>query len=184
MRALTLLCFATVVTGCANEVSVSRNYIPQRGVPGHADYAKALGPVPVVMLNSPFAPPTVVAALQRNDPRRHQFTTDPPSSLEGGYRILLGFDRFPPGGLYVCRGPLTEGAPAATPQPAQRPTSTSIYGAFCLGPALLSEAVATAPRVDSPDDPRFARLMGDLLTALMPFRDPYDNPGNRCFPPC
>lgn len=181
MRARLLLCLATVLlAGCAGGVTVTRNYIPQRGVPGHADYAVALGATPVVMLDNPFPPPAVLAALQKNNPRPHQFTAEPPASLEGGYRVLVAFDRLPAGGLGVCRGPFTAGAPAAAP--AGAPTTTRVYGAFCLGPVLLSEAVATSPRISAPEDPLFARLMGDLIVALMPSRDPYDS-GDGCSPP-
>ena len=182
LRVALLVCLATALGACANAVVVTRNYIPQRGVPGHADYAAALGPVPVVTVNSPFPAPAVLNALLTNDPRRHQFTAEPPATLQGGYRVLLAFDRPVGGGLHVCRDPFTGSAPA--PAPAAAPTRISVYGAFCLGPALLSEAVATAPRITTPDDPRLARLMGDLLIALMPFRDPYDNgdDGTRCAP--
>jgi hypothetical protein len=152
-------------------VQVSRHYVPQRGVSGHADYAAALGPIPVVMLNSSFAPADVVTALQRNDPRPHRFTADPPASLAGGYRVVLAFGGIPADSS-ACRGPLQSAPPA--PAGAAAADTTSVYGAFCLGPTLLSEAVAATPRVGSGGDPRLARLLGDLLSALMPYRDPYD----------
>jgi len=169
------------LAACAGSVSVSRNYIPQAGVPGHADYAATRGPTPVVMLNNPFPPPTIVAALQKNNPRQHLvFTTDPPASLAGGYRVLLAFDGMPAGDLQVCQGP-----PAAAPNADPARASTSVYAAFCLGPRLLSEAVATAPKFDSERDPGLARLMGDLLVAIMPSRDPHETGSSRCFrPPC
>lgn len=168
MRGFLLSFVAIVLASCADGVWVSRQYIPQRGVPGHADYAAALGPTPVVLVNSPFPPAEVIAALGRNDPRPHQFTADPPPSLEGGYRLVLAFDA-DPARSQGCR----TAPPGATP-PAAPPARTSVHGLFCLGPALLSEAVATAPRIQSSGDPLFARLLGDLLSAMMPYRDPHE----------
>lgn len=180
MRRAFALCLAVLLAACTNDVTVTHNYIPQRGVPGHADYAAALGPVPVVMANSPYPPPAVLAALSTHNSRPHVFTASPPASLEGGYRLILAFNQRAAAGLYVCRGPFRSGAPAAAPAPGTPPpTTTSVYGAFCLGPSLLSEAIATAPRVERPDDPMFARQLGDLLSALMPYRDPYEEGGFR-----
>lgn len=183
MRYTGILVFlSTALAACADGVSVSHNYIPQHGVPRHADYAAALGPTPVVMPNAPFPPPTVVAAMHKNNPRHHLvFTTDPPANLAGGYRVLLTFDFRPAGDLRVCQQPPV--VPAAASEPPAR-AATRVYAAFCLGPALLSEAVATAPRLESPRDPRFSRLMGDLLAALMPQREPHEGGMSRCFPPC
>jgi hypothetical protein len=171
------------LASCAGGVTVSHQYLAQRGVPGHADFAVTQGATPVVMANNPFPPLTVAAALQKNNPRPLLFTTEPPASLNGGYRVLLSFGGLPAGsGLHVCRQPLAVGQPVAAS--ATPPTTTSVYGAFCLGPALLSEAVAVAPHVDSPSDPHFARLMGDLLAALMPMHDPYETNRSWCIQPC
>jgi hypothetical protein len=168
MRVFPIVIVMALLAACVDGVQVSRQYIPQRGVPGHADYAAALGPVPVVMLNSPFPPAEVLAALRKNDPRRHQFTADPPASLDGGYRVVLAFDAMP-AGASACRGPLSAAVASAGNQ-----SRISVYGAFCIGPLLLSEAVATAPRSQPSTDTGLARLLGDLLSAVMPYRDPHD----------
>jgi hypothetical protein len=174
------LALVLTLSACAGEVSITHNEVPRAGVPSHADYAASLGPTPVVMLNNPFPPATVVAALQRNNARQHLvFSTDPPASLKGGYRVLLAFDGIPGGGMQVCRDPFGSDTP-----PAARLSPTSVYGAFCLGPTLLSEAVASAPRLGGPTDPRLGRVMGDLLVALMPLRDPHQNSRGLCVQPC
>lgn len=170
-----------MLAACTSGVSITHNYIPQRGVPGHADYAATQGMTPVIMLNSPYPSPAVLAALQKNNPRPLVFTSDAPASLKGGYRVLLAFEPMPTGGLYVCREPFETGASATARATA---STTNVYGAFCLGPALISEAVASSPRIDAPNDPRLSRLMGDLLSALMPYRDPYDNSRGWCVKPC
>lgn len=172
--ALISILLASALSACESGVTVSQTYLAQRGVPGHADYAATQGATPVVMLNQPFPPLTVAAAMQKNNPRPLLFTTEPPASLQGGYRVLLAFGGRPAGGLYVCREPLAAAPAAATATPS---ADTSVYGAFCLGPALLSEAVASTPRIDSPADPRFGRMMGDLLSALMPMHELHE--GNR-----
>jgi len=183
MRQILLpLCLSAALAACAEGgVSVSHTYLPQRGVPGHADYAASLGPTPVVVRNSEFPSPTVVAALQQNSSRRHLvFTTEPPSSLSQGYRVLVSFDDRPSGDLHVCREPL--GAAPMTTGAAPR-AATSVYGAFCLGPNLLSEAVVSAPRLEAPRDARLARVMGDLLSAIMPAHELPDGT-YRCYPRC
>ena len=172
-----------VLGACAGGVSVSHTYIPQRGVPGHAQYAAAQGPTPVVVRNTPIPAPVIVAALQKNSSRPDLvFTTDPPPSLTAGYRVLLSFDRLSAGGLQVCREspapvPIAADARGATSQ------NTSVHGAFCLGPVLLSESVVTAPRLESPRDPRLTRMMGDLLAAIMPAHELPDGT-YRCYPRC
>lgn len=172
---------AAGLTACASEVAVTHNYIPQMGVPGHADYAASRGLTPVMIANSPYPVPAVLVALQRNNPRPLLFTSDPPVSLAGGYRVLLTFDGLPQGGggLNVCRDPFT-----AAPSPGVPQNQTSVYGAFCLGTRLLSEAVVMSGPIGSPTDPRFSRLMGDLLSALMPFRDPHGDNRGLCIQNC
>lgn len=169
VRALVLL-LAAALAACASEVRITREYIPQAGVPGHADYAAARGKLPVVILNGPAPAVDVLAALRANDPRRHQFTTELPASLDGGYRIVLAFGEVPPG-PHGCRL-----SPDAAPNVAraEAPAGMSVYAAFCLGPVLLSEAVATA-RIQSAADLGFMRLMGDLLSAIMSYRDPHES---------
>jgi hypothetical protein len=180
--ALIPVCLSAALTACASGVSVSHTYIPQRGVPGHAQYAAAQGPTPVIVRNTQIPPPAIVAALQKNNSRQDLvFTTDPPASLAAGYRVLLSFDDMPAGGLHVCREPLAAAPPATAG--AATPVSTSVYGAFCLGPVLLSESVVTAPRLDSPRDPRLGRMMGDLLAAIMPAHELPDGT-YRCYPRC
>lgn len=161
------------LVACATGVQISREYVPQAGVPGHADYAAALGATPVVILNSPVLPRDVLDALRSNDPRRHRFTAEPSPSADQGYRIVLIFDA-PPSGPHGCRAP-AQNAPSASAARIDATGNTiSVYGAFCLGSVLLSEAVATAPRLQSASDPTLRRLLGDLLTAIMPFRDPHE----------
>lgn len=180
--ALIPVCLSVALGACADGVSVSHTYIPQRGVPGHAQYAAAQGPTPVVVRNTPIPPPMIVAALQKNNSRQDMvFTTDPPASMAAGYRVLLSFDDMPAGGLQICREPLA--AAAAPTAGAAPPATTSVYGAFCLGPVLLSESVVMSPRLDSPRDPRLARLMGDLLAAIMPAHELPDGT-YRCYPRC
>ncbi len=178
-------CLAAMLAACADGVSVSYKHIPVRGVPGHADYAATQAPTPVVIRNAEFPPPAIVAALHRNNPRQHLiFSTYPPASIERGYRLLLTFDDRPIGGPQACRESAAAGAPAAaTPRNPAR-SSTSVYGVFRLGPTLLSEAMASGPRLDSAADSRLPRLMGDLLSALMPTNDPVDGSTDRCFRGC
>lgn len=151
-------------------VTISQQYFPQSGVPSHADYAASLGPTPVLMRNSPAPPASVIAALQQNNPRQKMaFTSEPLASGSSGYRVLLAFDEPAAGGMQICRDSFTGAAATANA------ATTRVYGAFCVGTMLLSEATATAPRLSGPTDPLLARIMGDLVLALMPANDHHQN---------
>lgn len=187
-RLVALSISAAVLGGCADAITITGGPTGSHSnVGGYVDHATASnlspagyaaasgflprneagasGALPVVMLDNPFPPPAVLAALQRNNTRPLHFTADPPASLSSGYRLVLTFDESPSRG---CQQPL---ATSARPAGAA-PTTQRVYGAFCYGPTQISGATASSPQAVSADDPRLGRMMGDLLAALMPYSPP------------
>ena len=175
MRAAWLL--VLLLMGCTDGVAVSRTHYTQLGIPSHVELAAARPPVLVALHRSPFADTQVLEAMRVHNPRPYMsFATAAPGGSEG-YRIVLGFGARPPGGSADC----SVFSQPAGPSPAGK---TEMYGAFCLGNTLLSEASAIAPTITTPYDPAFARLTGDLLLALLPIRDPLAYQYRCRFPSC
>lgn len=159
------LALILLLAGCGNGVAVSRTHYTQLGIPSHVELAAAQGPTLVNLHHSPFADPQVLEAMRIHNPRPYMtYSTAGPGGLYA-YRIVLGFGSRPPGGSADC---------SVFNQPVGAPPAgkTEMYGAFCLGNTLLSEASARAPTIQSPNDPAFYRMTGDLLAALLPIHDP------------
>jgi len=140
-------------------------------VPSHVQYAAADGPLPVTIFNDPFPGPDndtgVIAAMQgRNPGPPLTFIAAGPGANMAGYRIILAFDA--PAFSRCGAAP-----PPPSPSPAARPPArTRISAAFCLDNRILSDASADAGAIATPQDPHFARLIQDLLSALLPYYDP------------
>lgn len=83
-----------------------------------------------------------------------------------GYKVVLNFGSSLYGTSDECQAQPTP--PAHTP-PAGRITASA---AFCVGDALLSHAHGAVHGATGPDDPKFRRLIGDLLVALTPPYNP------------
>jgi hypothetical protein len=159
------LALVLLLAGCGNGVAVSRTHYTRLGIPADVELAAAQGPTLVNLYRSPFPDPDVMAAMRAHNPRPHMSYSTAATGGPYPYRIVLGFGSRPAGGSADCR---VFNQPAG-PAPAGK---TEMYGAFCLGDQLLSEASAVAPEIKSAGDPAFARLTGDLLAALLPMRDP------------
>ncbi len=135
-------------------------------MPSHVQYAAADGPVPVTVYNDPFPgadnDKSVVAAMQGRNPGPPLRFIEAGAGLnKAGYRVIIAFDSPP---FSRCA--------AAPPPPAHPADRTNVSAAFCIGDQILSDAVASGGPADTPQDPRFARLMQDLLSALLPYYDP------------
>lgn len=126
-----------------------------------------------VMVNgSPFAGaapagPATTAVMNRVPvgPRTN-FTTAPGDSARRPYRVVLA---------YAPAVAVTGEGLCARPDLPTRPGAgegTSLQGALCHGPNLLSGAYATAGPVDGTDDPRFVELVARLTLALFPVEIP------------
>lgn len=158
---------AAGLAGCGDRGTTTHSFVYAHDVPGHVQYAAAQGPVPVAIFRDPFpndpANAAVLAAMQRRNPGPPvTFVNAVSDSGTGGYRVIVAFGTPP---VIGCRTP----APSA---PAPSPDRTDISAAFCTGDRLISEASASSGRIDAADSARLARLMQDLLSALMPYNNP------------
>jgi hypothetical protein len=161
---------ASALAGCAGDGIVTRNDVYVKDMRGHLS-AAAQSALPVTIRNDPFAGDgagvaviAVMSSAQTAMQPQQRFTADAQGSA---YRVVVAFGEPPVGGNY-CTAP----GLAVRPGPQGR---TVLHAEFCVGGQILSEATAATGRVDSPQDPRFQRLLSDLLSGLMPQNHPNYN---------
>jgi len=189
MRAPFVLALSAVLCGCAGTSVVHHNYYNSAYEPGHIALAAANSPSLAVIRNDPFPQDRsgegVLAAMQgRNLGPRMYFSQTPRPDDKYGYKVILSFGGAVPeagyapgyGASYQCQaGP----APAAA---APAGGTISVDAAFCVGNLLLTDASGSISGATGPDDPRFQRLIGDIMVALTP---PYiPNGGHKCIMNC
>lgn len=169
---------AAALAGCADTSTVHYSYYNSAYTPGHVDLAAASGQSLAVIRNNPFPEDSdnrgVVAAMQaRNLGPKMYFAQVQRPDDRYGYKVILDFGGERGGGYDQC---------AAAPSPAARARQNgeiSVLATFCVGNVLLTDALGSVSAATGPDDPRFQRLIGDMMVALTP---PYypDRP-HRCF---
>ncbi len=159
---------AVLLAGCGEGNVTTQSYAYRQDVPGHEQYAAAIGPTPVAVYNSPYPADDVIAAMQGRTPGpKMTFTGNPDGSAT--YRVVLVFGESHAAPSTYCQVQ----AVTAGPSPTGRLTVTA---AFCAGTSILSDAVARTDAIASPHDPEFERMMTDLLSALMPRNNPLSVP--------
>lgn len=150
---------AALLAGCADTVA-TQSYRYRQDVPGHEQYAAAIGPTPVAIYNSPYPNDDVIAAMQgRTAGPQMTFTAKPDGSST--YRVVLVFGESHAAPSTYCQAQTVTGGPSPTGR-------LTITAAFCSGQAILSDAVARTSAIPSAHDPEFERTMTDLLSALLP----------------
>lgn len=170
MRTLTVLALAAAVAGCADGSIVHYSYYNSAYTPGHVQLAAANNPSLAVIRGNPFPQDRdnrgVVAAMQgRNFGPKMFFNQVQRPDDKFGYKVILDFAGAQPG--YAACG--TSPTPAAT-TPSSGPVS--VLASFCVGEVLLTDALGSISGATGPEDPRFQRLIGDLMVALTPPYDP------------
>ena len=172
---IVLLC---AVGGCAaGGVRITHPELRSQYSRSEVFYAFDRRDAEIVVNGSPFA--TVPAARPVADVMnrvplgpRTNFTATPGETARRPYRIVLAFaPAVALTGDGLCRQP---NLPTRPPGGAE----TTLQGALCHGPNLLSGAYATAGPVAGPDDPLFIELVARLTTALFP----PDEQQNNCTP--
>jgi hypothetical protein len=198
MRAPIILALSAALCGCTDSSIVHHNYYNSAYEPGHVMLAAANGPSLAVIRNDPFPQDRngegVLAAMQgRNLGPRMYFSQTPRPDDKYGYKVILdfagrggdaGYGSSGYGGIALTYGASYQcqasPAPASAAPPAAAPPSGDIVvsAAFCVGNLLLTDASASISGASGPDDPRFKRLIGDVMVALTP---PYiPNGGHKC----
>jgi hypothetical protein len=167
---IALLAAALALGACADASTVHTSYYNSGYTPGHVQLAAASGPSLAVIRNDPF--PTdrnsegVLAAMQaRNFGPKMYFTQTPRPDDRYGYKVVMNFGPSIYGSGYSCAYEPTP--PASTPPSGP----INVSAAFCVGDILLTDAAGSVGGATGPDDPRFHRLIGDIMVALTP---PYE----------
>lgn len=164
------LAVAAALAGCADGSVVHYSYYNSAYTPGHVGFAAANNPSLAVIRGNPFPQDRdnrgVVAAMQgRNFGPKMYFNQVQRPDDKYGYKVVLDFGG-PAVGYAQCASDPT---PPATAAPSDR---ISVMAAFCVGDLLLTDALGSIAAASGPDDPRFQRLIGDLMAALTPPYDP------------
>jgi hypothetical protein len=170
---------ASALSACGSDgIVVTREQAIVPDVEIHLRYLGTLGTVPTTVLANPFPQDkdseAVVRVLSDTPVRPHlRYSAAPPVSSPTGYRMVVAFGTWPVGGDSYCRNP------SLAPLPAPVDT-TATHIVLCLGTVTLAESAAHTRRIAAPDDPRLARLLNDLLVALMlsPQRNNLESPAS------
>jgi hypothetical protein len=171
VRLAVLLLAGTTLSGCAGASIISHSYYNSAYSPDQVQLAAASGSALAVIRNSPFPADRgnagVLAAMQgRNLGPRIYFSQTPRPDDIYGYKVILDFGPSGPSSAYQCRGEPTP--PVALPPSGP----VDVTATFCVGDRLLTDAAGTIGGADGPTDPRFQRLIGDIMVALTPLYDP------------
>jgi hypothetical protein len=166
-----------VLAGCADPTVLYNQRVINRYSPTEFGVAAGRKDLRTVVHGDPFAigpeafNAATVTTLNRHQPppQPTHFTTEPGESANPAYRLVLVFDapRLP--NFQVCREPLP-----ATAQEALDPGDGTLYvvAAFCLNQAALTAVNGKVSEVAGVDDPKFDRLLGQVVLALFPPYDP------------
>jgi hypothetical protein len=169
---------STMVTGCAGSTflynhRVENSYSPARfGVAaGRKDLETVVSGDPFGMGQERFAAATL-AVLNRHEPwpQPTNFTLEPGESANRAYRVVLVFDAPGVSTIRICQ----ETAPRAT-QEAETDGALHVAAAFCLNRGEMTAVKGKVADVEGIDDPRFDRLLGQVVLALFPPFDPNED---------
>jgi hypothetical protein len=165
-----VLALAFVCDACGSP-TVYTSYYASLYEPAQVRFAASVGLALAVIRDNPFPFDTdnqgVLAAMQgQTFGAKLFFSQTPRSDDRYGYKVVLNFGESLYGTAGQCQVPPT---PPARTAPTGRITASA---AFCVGDALLSDAYGAVHDVAGPDDPKFRRLIGDLLVALTPPYNP------------
>ena len=132
----------------------------------------AAGTNAVVLRNSPFSPPAVVSAVQsRYQGDQYRFGLGPSPADWNGYTVVLAFGGAPVGNQNLCQN-------QNLPLPVAASGRTTVVGDYCLGNILVSEATGWTTSVNTAEDPRFRKLVGDVVAELVSYQDRFDKHGS------
>ena len=170
-----------LTSGCAGQTVLYNHFVHSRYSPsefgvgaGRKDLRTVLHGDPFGVGEAEFAAATI-ALLNRHQPflQPTHFTTTPGENASSRHRMVLVFDqpRIP---VYrLCREPLP--APASRPAGPAPKDTVHVAAAFCLYQGELTTVQGKVDGVERLDDPRFDRLLGQIVLALFPPTDPNED---------
>jgi hypothetical protein len=169
---------STVVSGCAGSTvlynqSVYNRYSPVEFgvVAGRKDLRTVVYGDPFGMGQERFAAATV-AVLNRHEPppQPTNFTLEPGESANLAYRVVLLFDDPDVPTIRLCQEPPPRGS-----QDAATDGTLHVAAAFCVNQGELTAVKGKVADVETVEDPKFDRLLGQVVIALFPRSDPNDD---------
>jgi hypothetical protein len=178
MRTAVLLGAGLGLCGCADTSVVYHSYYNSAYTPSHVQLAASSGTSVAVIRNDPFPADRdnagVLAAMQGRTfgwPRMY-FSQTPRPDDKYGYKVILDFGSSGYSATYQCK------AEPTAPSSVRREGPIAVSAAFCIGDRLLTDAAGSIGEATGPEDPRFYRLIGDIMVALTPPYEP--SRGGRC----
>lgn len=171
---------SVVLAGCAGSTVLYNQRVNSRYSPtefgvaaGRKDLRTVVHGDPFGMGEEPFVTATV-ATLNRYQPppQPTHFTTEPGEDANPFYRVVLVFDAPDLPNFQACQEPLPE---AAQQPPGEADGTLYVVAAFCLNQAELTAVNGKVGDVAGVDDPKFNRLLGQIVLALFPPFDPNDD---------
>ena len=171
-----------LVSGCAGPTVLYNHSVYNRYSPVEFGVAAGRKDLKTVVYGDPFGmgherfAEASVAVLNRHDPppQPTNFTLEPGESANPSYRVVLVFDAPDVPTIRLCQEPPPRGA-----QSAGNDGTLYVAAAFCLNQGELTAVKGKVADVETVDDPKFDRLLGQVVIALFPRSDPnQDDDGN------
>jgi hypothetical protein len=169
--------------GCAGQPVLYNHFVYSSYSPtefgvgaGRKDLKTVLHGDPFGLGEAEFAAATI-ALLNRHQPflQPTHFTTTPGEDASPRHRMVLVFDQPRIPVYLLCREPLP--APPARAADGAAERTLHVAGAFCLYQGELTTVQGKVDGVERLDDPRFDRLLGQIVLALFPPTDPNEDDG-------
>lgn len=164
---------STALLAACGGPQVYGTYYNSGYTPNHVKLAAADGEALAIVRANPFPDDrdnaAVLATMQgRNPSYKLYFRQTSRVEARYDYKVIVSFNNT---GVGVSNPCLDTAAVPAAPKSGR----IDLKADFCVGTAFLSEVHGSIDNVTSANDPRFARLMGDVLTDLLTDRYPQDN---------
>jgi hypothetical protein len=180
MRSAVVAVFALVLVGCAGQSTIYNNMIGPAYRPYLYGYGAGRRDLTTVILGNPFdidqeQLDTRLVAMLNESPTFLQptnFTTMPGPSARPEFKAVILFNRSIVLPNQVCRSP--EQVPVADLGPTLRLSAT-----FCQYGGYLSTVTGELNGVTGIDDPRFHRLVRQMVPLLFPPIDPTEDEENQ-----
>jgi hypothetical protein len=174
MRLIAFLGIAAALAGCAGGPRVYNEDLRHAYNLGEFGYAAGRRDLQTIVRGDPFGigeaafEGAVVEAPQRHPPRPQptNFTVSPGDSARANYHAVFLFDAPPAtAGIGLCATP--PHVPVVDTDGVVRVTA-----GFCRGSGVLTRVTGEVAGASGVDDPQFDALVGQVIDALFPIRNP------------
>ena len=170
---LTLVVLGGAVTACTStDVVLSPTNFYGAYTPTVLNYSAARGGMLVEVVGNPFDAPkgdleqAITSAMSGSHFGPHvDFMTTTPEDFRSPYRVVLVFDS----ARGYTESKLCRESRSIQPEAGE---TVRVHAALCAAESPLTGVSGRVSDVSAPDDPKFARLMAQITTNLLPPRNP------------